>query len=39
MKTPSASYSVTLRIEYSNRVGYVGKIFTAVGKAEGERES
>jgi malate dehydrogenase (oxaloacetate-decarboxylating) len=34
--TPSASYSVTLRVEYVNRTGSLGKIFTAVGEAEGD---
>ncbi len=36
MKTPSASYSVTLRVEYPNQTGTVGKILTAVGEAEGD---
>jgi malate dehydrogenase (oxaloacetate-decarboxylating) len=34
--TPSASYSVTLRVEYPNRAGSLGKIFTAIGEAEGD---
>jgi malate dehydrogenase (oxaloacetate-decarboxylating) len=34
--TPSASYSVTLRIEYPNRVGSIGKVLTAIGEAGGD---
>src|SRR3954452_2458764 len=34
--TPSASYSVTLRVEYLNRQGALGTIFTVVGEAEGD---
>ena len=33
MKTPSASYSVTLRIEYPNRTGIVGEILMTIGEA------
>jgi malate dehydrogenase (oxaloacetate-decarboxylating) len=36
MKTPSASYSVTLRVEYPNRTGSLGKIFTTIGETEGD---
>jgi malate dehydrogenase (oxaloacetate-decarboxylating) len=36
MKTPSASYSVTLRIEYPNQTGVLGKIFTTIGETEGD---
>src|SRR5215208_1522299 len=35
-QTPSASYSVTLRVEYLNRSGSLGEIFTAVGEAQGD---
>ena len=34
--TPSASYSVTLRVEYPNQAGSVGKILTAIGEADGD---
>ena len=34
--TPSASYSVTLRVEYPNQTGILGKIFTTIGEAEGD---
>jgi malate dehydrogenase (oxaloacetate-decarboxylating) len=34
--TPSASYSVTLRVEYPNQTGILGKIFTVIGEAEGD---
>ncbi|CAA9445363.1 MAG: NADP-dependent malic enzyme [uncultured Rubrobacteraceae bacterium] len=34
--TPSASYSVTLRVEYPNQAGALGKILTAVGEAGGD---
>src|SRR5919112_1382263 len=34
--TPSASYSVTLRIEYPNRTGSLGKVLTAIGEAGGD---
>ena len=33
---PSASYSVTLRVEYPNRAGSLGKIFTVIGEAESD---
>jgi malate dehydrogenase (oxaloacetate-decarboxylating) len=33
--TPSASYSVTLRVEFPHRAGSLGKILTAVGDAGG----
>ncbi len=36
MKTPSASYSVTLRIEYPNRTGIVGEILMSIGEAGGD---
>jgi malate dehydrogenase (oxaloacetate-decarboxylating) len=32
---PSASYSLTLRVELPNRAGSLGKILTAIGEAEG----
>jgi len=35
-QTPSASYSVTLRVEYLNRPGSLGEIFTAIGEAQGD---
>ena len=35
-RNPSASYSVTLRVEYSNRPGTLGEIFTALGEAQGD---
>ena len=34
--TPSASYSVTLRIEYPNRTGSLGKVLTTIGEAGGD---
>jgi malate dehydrogenase (oxaloacetate-decarboxylating) len=34
--TPSASYSVTLRVEYPNQTGAVGKILTTIGEAGGD---
>jgi malate dehydrogenase (oxaloacetate-decarboxylating) len=34
--TPSASYSVILRIEYPNRAGSLGKVFTTIGEAGGD---
>ena len=34
MAVPSASYSVTLRVEYLNRAGSLGQIFTAIGEAD-----
>ncbi len=33
--TPSASYSVTLRVEMSRQAGTLGKVLTAVGDTEG----
>ena len=36
MKTPSASYSVTLRVEYPNQTGTVGEILTTIAEAEGD---
>ena len=33
MKTPSASYSVTLRVEYPNYIGAVGKLLTTIAEA------
>jgi malate dehydrogenase (oxaloacetate-decarboxylating) len=32
---PSASYSMTLRVEFPHRAGSLGKVLTAVGEAEG----
>jgi len=32
---PSASYSMTLRVEFPHRVGSLGKVLTAVGEVEG----
>jgi malate dehydrogenase (oxaloacetate-decarboxylating) len=34
--TPSASYSVTLRVELSRKPGSLGKVLTAIGEAEGD---
>src|ERR687883_678550 len=34
--TPSASYSVILRVEYPNRTGSLGKVFTTIGEAGGD---
>src|SRR5215210_2459705 len=34
--TPSASYSVTLRVEYPNRIGAVGEVLMAIGEAGGD---
>ena len=34
--TPSASYSVTLRVEYPNRAGSLGKVFTTIGETGGD---
>src|SRR5947209_20568983 len=36
MAVPSASYSVTLRVEYTNRAGSLGKILSTIGEAEGD---
>ena len=36
MKTPSASYSVTLRVEYPNHIGAVGQILTTIAEAGGD---
>jgi malate dehydrogenase (oxaloacetate-decarboxylating) len=36
MAVPSASYSVTLRVEYPNRAGSLGKIFSTIGEAESD---
>jgi malate dehydrogenase (oxaloacetate-decarboxylating) len=36
MAVPSASYSVTLRVEYPNRAGSLGKILLTIGEAEGD---
>jgi malate dehydrogenase (oxaloacetate-decarboxylating) len=33
---PSVSYSLTLRVEYPQRPGSLGKILTAIGEAEGD---
>jgi malate dehydrogenase (oxaloacetate-decarboxylating) len=33
---PSVSYSVTLRVEYPQQPGSLGKILTAIGEAEGD---
>ncbi|MBA2715144.1 MAG: NAD-dependent malic enzyme, partial [Rubrobacteraceae bacterium] len=32
---PSASYSMTLRVEFPHEAGAIGKILTAVGEAGG----
>ena len=32
---PSASYSMTLRVEFPNRAGSLGRVLTAIGGAEG----
>ncbi|HZC19186.1 MAG TPA: NAD-dependent malic enzyme, partial [Rubrobacteraceae bacterium] len=34
--TPSASYSVTLRVEYPNQTGIVGRILTTIAEAGGD---
>jgi len=34
--TPTASYSVTLRVEYPQQAGSLGKILTTIGEAEGD---
>src|SRR5215212_8896799 len=34
--TPSASYSVILRVEYPNRTGSLGEVFTTIGEAGGD---
>ncbi|MBV9455823.1 MAG: NAD-dependent malic enzyme, partial [Rubrobacter sp.] len=36
MAVTSASYSVTLRVEYPNRTGSLGNILSAIGQAEGD---
>jgi malate dehydrogenase (oxaloacetate-decarboxylating) len=36
MKTPSASYSVTLRVEYPNHIGAVGQILTTIAETGGD---
>src|SRR6185503_12641677 len=35
-KTPSASYSLTLRVRLSSRVGTLGELTTAIGRAGGD---
>lgn len=36
VKTPSASYSITLRAEIVNKVGMLGKVTSAIGQAGGD---
>lgn len=36
MRTPSPSYSITLRIEIVNQVGMFGKIATTIGERGGD---
>src|SRR5213595_250606 len=36
MKTPSASYSFTIRLQISNRPGMLGRVASAIGEAEGD---
>jgi malate dehydrogenase (oxaloacetate-decarboxylating) len=36
MRTPSPSYSITLRLEIANRVGMFGEISTAIGERGGD---
>src|SRR5881398_998745 len=36
MKTPSASYSITLRVEIRNRPGMLGRVASAIGNAGGD---
>ena len=33
---PSASYSITMRVEIQNRIGMLGKVTSAIGKAGGD---
>src|SRR5450432_3725255 len=35
-KTPSASYSLTLRVKLSSRAGMLGELTTAIGRAGGD---
>jgi len=36
VQKPSASYSITVRVEIQNRVGMLGKVTSAIGKAGGD---
>jgi malate dehydrogenase (oxaloacetate-decarboxylating) len=36
VQRPSASYSITMRVEIQNRVGMLGKVTSAIGKAGGD---
>ncbi len=36
VQKPSASYSITMRVEIQNRVGMLGKVTSAIGKAGGD---
>src|SRR5438034_4399149 len=36
MKSPSASYSFTIRLQISNRPGMLGRVASAIGEAEGD---
>jgi malate dehydrogenase (oxaloacetate-decarboxylating) len=33
---PSASYSITMRVEIQNRPGMLGRVASAIGKAGGD---
>src|SRR2546430_8435392 len=35
MKTPSASYGVTIRLQVANRAGMLGRVASAIGEAGG----
>ena len=36
MQSPSASYSLTVRLEITNRPGMLGQVTSAIGKAGGD---
>src|SRR5437867_13251427 len=36
MQSPSASYSLTVRLEITNRPGMLGRVTSAIGKAGGD---
>src|SRR2546427_4875593 len=36
MKTPSASYSFTIRLQIANRPGMLGRVASAIGEAGGD---
>ena len=36
MQSPSASYSLTVRLEITNRPGMLGRVTSAIGKSGGD---